>query len=913
MRFGRLSVHWKLIIPFLFIVALVVGVLLPITTSLVASRIEANADRQLSQVAESVAMLIGNTKREAMLSANFVANLPEVEAASADPKRLEPALAPRRTALDLQELSFYAADFQPGDQPLYYGGPVVARRLQVSRHTVAVREALIQQALQTGQSVGGIAIAPQSSQIIGVSLVRAGGALLADVQGVVLAVFYLDEGYIQEISDILGADVGLVKDNDIVASTIARASGYELLLQQGFIDPTGQVTARNLEYGDQKRLRLLAYPLILDDRLEGAVLVAQSVEELFQAQSDIQIVLVVFAGVVAFASLVFGAAVLFNFARPLSGLAEATRQVSQGNLDQRVRAVSSFFWRDEITDLSEDFNVMTERLRGLYTNLEQQVHERTKDLVRERNRLDEALRELAITRDQALEASRSKSVFLANMSHELRTPLNAIIGYSEMLHEEATDLGYDDLAPDLQKILAAGKHLLSLINDILDLSKIEAGKMALYLEEFEVATMLRDTVTTIQPLVDQKANILEVRSAPTLGVMRADLTKVRQSLFNLLSNACKFTEGGRITLTAERETAAEGMDWLTFQVRDTGIGMTPDQLSKLFQAFTQADASTTRRYGGTGLGLTITRHFCRMMGGDVNVASEQGVGATFTVRLPAWVAEPLVEPVASEITPQPEADGRRTVLVIDDEPATRDLMNRFLAREGFQVVTAAGGKEGLRLARELRPAVITLDVMMPDLDGWTVLTALKSDPGLADIPVIMVTIMDDRNLGYALGASDYLIKPVERERLVAVLKRYRCAQPPCPILIVEDDATTREMMRRMLEKEGWAVNEAENGRVGLERVASRRPELILLDLMMPEMDGFAFVAELRKRENGRTIPIVVVTAKDLTVEDRLRLNGYVQRIIQKGDGTRSRDDLLREVRDLVGALLASRLHSARHS
>jgi GAF domain-containing protein/CheY-like chemotaxis protein len=496
-------------------------------------------------------------------------------------------------------------------------------------------------------------------------------------------------------------------------------------------------------------------------------------------------------------------------------------------------------------------------------------------------------------------ADRHKSEFLANMSHELRTPLNAIIGYSEMLQEDAADLGAEQFTDDLKKINAAGRHLLELINAVLDLSKIEAGKMELYLESFDVATLIRDIAAVIQPLAAKNANRLEVRCPDTTGTMRADLTKVRQALFNLLSNACKFTERGTISLAVARE-ARDGQDWMVFSVSDTGIGMTPEQIARLFEAFSQADAATTRRFGGTGLGLALSRRLCRMMGGDVTVESEADRGSTFTIRLPAEVAEPVEAAAAALAAPVAHvAAPAGTVLVIDDEAAVRDLMQRFLTKEGFRVATALGGEEGLRLARELRPDAITLDVMMPGVDGWAVLSALKADPDIADIPVVMLTIVDDKNLGYALGASDYLTKPIDRERLVAVLKQY---QRDRPVLVVDDDAALRQLLRRTLEPEGYAVVEAENGRAALERLRGLSPSVILLDLMMPEMDGFEFVAEFRRHEAWRAIPIVVITARDLSRDDRERLNGYVQKILQKG--AHGRDQLLAEVRELVATSVA---------
>jgi signal transduction histidine kinase/CheY-like chemotaxis protein len=490
-------------------------------------------------------------------------------------------------------------------------------------------------------------------------------------------------------------------------------------------------------------------------------------------------------------------------------------------------------------------------------------------------------------------ASRHKSEFLANMSHELRTPLNAIIGYSEMLEEDAADLDDGRLVPDLQKINAAGKHLLELINAVLDLSKIEAGKMDLYVEEFEVARLIQDIAAVIRPLAEKNENRLDVACDATVGAMRADMTKLRQALFNLLSNACKFTERGTVSLDVTRETVGTE-DWLHFAVRDTGIGMTPEQMTRLFQEFSQADAATTRRFGGTGLGLALSRRLCRLMGGDVTVESEPGRGSVFTIRLPASVPEAKREPASTTAADAPTGVG--TVLVIDDEEAVRDLMQRFLSREGFGVVTVSSGAEGMRLARELQPDAITLDVMMPGLDGWAVLAALKADSELADIPVIMLTMVDDRNLGYALGASDYLTKPLDRERLIAVLGKYR---RDLPVLVVDDDEPLRELMRRILEREGFTVMEAENGRVALDRAKESSPGLVVLDLMMPEMDGFEFVAEFRRHQPWRTAPIIVVTAKDVSDDDRERLNGGVERILRKGAYTR--ETLLREVRDLVAA------------
>ena len=489
--------------------------------------------------------------------------------------------------------------------------------------------------------------------------------------------------------------------------------------------------------------------------------------------------------------------------------------------------------------------------------------------------------DLRSANNELLDANQHKSIFLANMSHELRTPLNSILGFSELLRDDTT--GRFDVSTRhrfLDQIHTSGQHLLDLINDVLDLSKVEAGQMEFHPEQVDLAESVRLVLSTVEPLAKTKDISIASDLGPDIHLV-ADPIKLKQMLLNLVSNAIKFTaNGGRVSIQTRQVES-----WIEVAVADTGIGIAGTDLERLFVEFQQLDSGHGRQQEGTGLGLALTKRFAELHGGEVTVQSAPGQGSTFTLRLPLEATRAIEIPV-KEVQPIGPVDSDRPlILVVEDNLEAAEILARHLEAGGFQMRVARTGPEALAMARDLLPVAITLDILLPEIDGWQVLTQLKADELTRNIPVVVVSVVDNPALGRALGALDYFIKPVDRSALISRLGRYafteRVLEGEIRVLVIDDEKANLDLLEALLAPEGFTVLRASGGKEGIDVARAQQPHLVLLDLMMPRVTGFDVVEALRGDEVTRSIPIMVLTSKELTKADKKALSGHVAAIFQR--------------------------------
>lgn len=693
------------------------------------------------------------------------------------------------------------------------------------------------------------------------------------------------------------------QDGTVLASTDGKFDGQ--ILNDGISEKASSSAQELLQ--EAGNVIDMAVPIFIDGKKVGLSRVGISTDGMSRKIASVRkngVEMTLFAILVGSMVAVF---VAMKVTRGFNSLSKVAKEMTGGNLDMRAQ-IDSY---RELNDLSYSFNHMADAVKKREEELQQNIimldyaHEELESANEELQQHYEELElsqeelltsneELSQANERVMEADRLKSEFLANMSHELRTPLNSVIALSGILLARMDGDLTEEQEKQVKIIKKSGKNLLELINDILDLSKIESGKMEISLEEFYIEDVVNDDRAMVTPMASEKEINISFTKDEDIHLIRSDRNKIKQILLNLLSNAVKFTpKGGSITIDA---TGKDGR--VELRVMDTGIGIAKENLDKIFDEFRQVDGSSTREYGGTGLGLAITKRLVKLLGGEIRVESEIHKGSTFIINIPVTLngVEALTV-AASRIDPD-----KKIILAVDDDPSVIYVLKKYLEGEGYQVVPAHNGAVAVRLAKEVKPFAITLDIMIPGKDGWEVINELKGDPATEHIPIVVISILDNKSLGFSLGATEYLTKPVERETVLNALGRLmspRCVGMDCTpnVLLVDDDPIHIMAMKAVLADSGYKVTVAPGGKEGIEILKEATPCAIILDIMMPEVDGFMVLEELKKRKETRDIPVIILTAKDITDDDKKRLNGSIQDIIGKGNF--AHEEVLRDLKNIM--------------
>lgn len=669
------------------------------------------------------------------------------------------------------------------------------------------------------------------------------------------------------LSEVLAANVtaAVLFGDDASARDILSATDRTPQVDGAFVRlPTGEIFAAHARNASAPDAELLitrhkgpqfSATIRIDDEVVGELILLTNLSEFEATIWRYSLI----------ATLVFLGSTLFAiFLARWESQAMATPMLQLRETIQAIRETRDYSSRVQ-SSLDKDFGTLIDNFNAMLEEIESRDE-----------RLESLVGDLISARDSAQSANTAKSQFLANMSHELRTPLNAIINYAEIIQEDLSADETETVVSDVGKIQTAGLHLLGLINGILDLSKIEAGRMEVEAHTFDAAAIIREAVDTVKPLAARNNNKLTVTLDRSVAAAHTDSVKFRQCVLNLLSNACKFTKDGEVSLAASLKSI-DGTEFLEVAIGDTGIGMTPAQQASLFKAFVQADASTTRKYGGTGLGLAITQRLVTLLGGKIGVTSAPGAGSTFTFAVPrmfgdAAIAEPDHQSVVGAA---PEAGAAKTALIVDDDNDARDLLDRLARRMSYETIVASDGAQAIEIAKRSRPDVILLDLHMPVMDGWTVLEKLQADPELKAIPTIVVSVDDDSRNCFRLGAEDFFTKPINRVEFERALLSY-AKLASGEILIVEDNDDAADLLSRAARNVGFEPRRAADAESGLAALEKCNAVGVILDLSLPGMDGIAFLNALRASEKWRSLPVIVFSAQELDDRQRAEIAAKAQ-------------------------------------